>query len=411
MDHFDLIIVGGGVAGSAMATVMGRAGRRCLVLERTTEFADRTKGEWIAPWGVAEAERLGLIDDIARARGHVLRRHARLGPEIDPEESVRQALLLDELPGVPGAMTQRHPDLCQALLDAASEAGAQTIRGASGVEVRTGERPSVGWTGGEASALLVIAADGRNSGVRRQLKLELQRDQPHHLFSGLLVEGADEWPADLQMTGTEGNVHFLAFPQGEGRVRLYLGFGLDQPRLVSGPEGPTRFLEQFAALTCVPYGDALADATPVSPCATYPNEATWLQDPTAAAGVVFIADAAGWDDPITGQGLSVTLRDVRVLSDLLLADEDWSASMLQPFVKERAERMRRLRFASTFTSVLYNEFGPEADARRIDFAERNAADRTLGAGRYAAFVGPEVLPAEAFSQAEFDRALRPAKTP
>lgn len=407
MDHFDLIVVGGGVAGSAMATVMGRAGHRCLVLEKTTEFADRTKGEWIAPWGVAEAERLGLIDDIARARGHVLRRHARLGPEIDPGESIRQALPLDELPGVPGAMTQRHPDLCQTLFDAASEAGAQTVRGVSDIKVTAGEQPSVTWSGGEASARLVIAADGRNSSVRRQLKLELQRNQPHHLFSGLLVEGAYDWPDDLQMTGTEGNVHFLAFPQGEGRVRLYLGFGLDQPRLVSGPEGPTRFLEQFAALTCVPYGDALAGATPVSPCATYPNEATWLEDPAAGPGVVFIADAAGWDDPITGQGLSVSLRDVRVLTDLLLTDDAWSPSALQPYVRERAERMRRLRFASTFTSVLYNEFGSEADARRTDFAERNAADRTLGAGRYAAFVGPEALPAEAFTQAEFDRAFNP----
>ncbi len=407
MEHHDLIIVGGGIAGSSLATVMGRSGHRCLVLEQTTDFPDRTKGEWIAPWGVAEAERLGLIDDVARARGHVLRRHARLGPEIDPEESVRQALPMDELPGVPGALTQRHPDLCQALLDAASHAGARVLRGVTDVKVTSGPRPSVSWAGGTASARLVIAADGRHSSVRRQMELELHRDRPHHLFSGLLVEGADNWPDDLQMTGTEDKVHFLAFPQGEGRVRLYLGFGLDQPRLVAGPQGPKRFVEQFAALTCLPYGDALANTTPISPCATYPNEATWLDDPTIIPGVVFIADAAGWDDPITGQGLSVTFRDVRVLSELLLADDDWTASALRPFVEERAERMRRLRFSSAFTSVLYNEFGPDADALRIDFGERSAVDRTLGAGRYAAFVGPEALPADAFTQAEFDRALRP----
>ena len=77
---YDLAIVGGGIGGSALAAVMQRAGFSCLVLERTTEFPDRTKGEWIAPWGVAEAQRLDLLDDIATARGHVLRRHAFFDP-------------------------------------------------------------------------------------------------------------------------------------------------------------------------------------------------------------------------------------------------------------------------------------------------------------------------------------------
>ena len=68
-ETYDLVIIGGGIGGSALATVMQRAGRSCLVLERTTEFPDRTKGEWIAPWGVAEAQRLGVLDDLATARG------------------------------------------------------------------------------------------------------------------------------------------------------------------------------------------------------------------------------------------------------------------------------------------------------------------------------------------------------
>jgi flavin-dependent dehydrogenase len=51
----DLVIVGGGIGGSSMGLVMSRAGYSCVVLERTTEFPDRTRGEWLAPWGVLEA--------------------------------------------------------------------------------------------------------------------------------------------------------------------------------------------------------------------------------------------------------------------------------------------------------------------------------------------------------------------
>ena len=122
-DTYDLAIIGGGIGGSALATVMQRAGRSCLVLERTEEFPDRTKGEWIAPWGVAEAQRLGVLDDLATARGHFIRRHASFDPALDPDEVLAAPTELALLPGIDGPMTQRHPDACQALFDAATKDG------------------------------------------------------------------------------------------------------------------------------------------------------------------------------------------------------------------------------------------------------------------------------------------------
>ena len=62
---FDLIMIGGGIGGSGLATVMQRAGYSCLVLEKTARFRDVTKGEWIAPWGVVELNRTGLIEPIS----------------------------------------------------------------------------------------------------------------------------------------------------------------------------------------------------------------------------------------------------------------------------------------------------------------------------------------------------------
>ena len=58
MADYDLLIVGGGVGGSALATVMARAGKSVLLLEQTETFPDKVRGEWIAPWGVAETKRI-----------------------------------------------------------------------------------------------------------------------------------------------------------------------------------------------------------------------------------------------------------------------------------------------------------------------------------------------------------------
>ena len=319
-DDYDVVVVGGGFCGVGAATVLARAGYSCLVLERDEVFLDHTKGEWIAPWGVAEAQRVGLVDDIARARGHVLGRHVGFNIDLDPDQAIAEAVPLGLLPGVAGPMTQRHPDACQVLFDAAAAAGAVTCRGVADVRVEPGTAPTVTYRHGGAdhvaTSRLVLAADGRNSPLRRAFGLELERNPPHHLFSGLLVDDAHDWPEDMQMTGTEGEVHYLAFPQGNGRVRLYLGFGFDRRRWLTGADGPQRFVDAFR-LRSAPSAVVLAEATPVSPCAVYPNEATWLPDPTAVEGVVFVGDAAGWDDPITGQGLSLSLRDIRVVTELL----------------------------------------------------------------------------------------------
>ena len=56
---YDLIVIGGGLGGSALARVMAAAGARVLVLEQEQRFKDRVRGEFLAPWGVAEAQRLG----------------------------------------------------------------------------------------------------------------------------------------------------------------------------------------------------------------------------------------------------------------------------------------------------------------------------------------------------------------
>ncbi|HEY1297819.1 MAG TPA: FAD-dependent oxidoreductase [Chloroflexota bacterium] len=57
--QFDLIVVGGGIAGSALATVMARSGARVAVLERQSVYRDHVRGEYMQPWGVADAQHLG----------------------------------------------------------------------------------------------------------------------------------------------------------------------------------------------------------------------------------------------------------------------------------------------------------------------------------------------------------------
>jgi 2-polyprenyl-6-methoxyphenol hydroxylase-like FAD-dependent oxidoreductase len=408
-EQFDVVIVGGGIGGGALGTVLGRAGKRVLVLEKTTEYRDRVSGEWIAPWGVAELQALGLYDAFIAAGAHHVSKHVSYGDGIDPAAAEAGALpLVELLPGIPGPLCYGHPASCNLLQELAVASGATVLRGVTDIaNVTLGASPSVTYVHGgaehTATCKIVVGADGRGSIVRRAAGIELHRDPTHHLFSGMLIEGADGWPDDVQMLGAEGDVHYLAFPQGNGRVRLYLGYSSDQPQRLAGEGGQRAFLDAFRVKS-VPLAHHLADARPAGPCNSYPNEDTWTDEPYAE-GVVLIGDAAGHNDPIIGQGLSITYRDVRTVRDVLLASDDWSPSAFAAYGEERRERMRRLRFSATLQSRLENEFGEEAEARRKRAYQRRAADPTLMLPALATMLGPEKVPPMAFEDALMERTL------
>ncbi len=406
---YDLIIAGAGVGGSALATVMARAGKSVLLLEQTVVFEDKVRGEWIAPWGVAETKRLTLYDVLIKAGGHHLLRHVTYDESRLPAESEARALPLGIFAAdVPGPLCIGHPHHCQTLFDEAGRTpGVTALRGIRMIKIVPGESPSVRYeqNGAEhgAKARLIVGADGRISAVRESAGIKLHQDKPHHWFAGLLVEGAHGWSEDLQAVGTEGDLGFLAFPQGNGRVRLYGGYALEQRKRFSGVDGARNFLDAFRMVSA-PDNKHLADATPAGPLLSFFNNDSWTDEPFAP-GVVLIGDAAGWNDPIIGLGLSITYRDVRIVSDILKASDDWSTSAFAPYAEERRERMRRLRFVAALTATLDMEFDAAARARRKSFQERSAADLSLGLHAAAVMAGPDVPPPEAFTEAYRARVL------
>lgn len=406
--HHDLIIVGGGIGGSALATVMARAGRKVLVLEAQDAFQDRVRGEWIAPWGVIETQRVGLYDTLMAAGGHHLKRHITYDESVPPEAAEAAALPLDAfLPGVPGPLCIRHPVHCETLFIEAGRAGAETLRPVIVSNIVTGAAPEVTFThdGVErtARAPLIVGADGRMSPVREAAGVTLHQDKPHHWFAGLLVDGVDDWNEELQAIGTEGDFGFLAFPQGGGRVRVYGGYALEDRARFAGPDGAQRFLDAFR-MQSSPNNAAIANGTPAGPLFSYFNNDSWTDKPYAP-GAVLVGDAAGWNDPIVGLGLSITYRDVRIVSDILKQLDDFSASDFTAYAEERAERMRRLRFAASLTAALDMEFGETAKQRRKSYHERAAADPMLKLHGVAVMVGPENAPAETFTEAHRARVL------
>ncbi len=406
--HYDLIIIGGGIGGSALAINMVQSGASILLLEKSTVYEDLVRGEWIAPWGVVETQRVGTYDLLRSVGGHHLKRHVTYDETLPCDKAEAATLQMDALlPGIDGPLCLGHPKHCQTLFDEATRLGVKAFRGVDVSDITLGASPVVRYSiNGEthsATARLIVGADGRASATRAAANIALHQDKPHHMFGGMLVDGAEGWSDDKQAIGTEGDFAFLAFPQGEGRVRVYGSYALDERRRFAGDDGAAAFLEAFR-MHCSPENEHLANGKPAGPLRSYFNNDSWTDEPFAH-GVVLVGDAAGWNDPICGQGLSITYRDVRIVTDLLKSSGDWSPALFAPYAEERSERMRRLRFSAALTSSLDAEFNDMARARRASYFARAAADPTLGTHAIAVMAGPELVPPEFFTPEHRARVL------
>ena len=147
MEQRDVIIVGGGIGGSGLAALLAADCLDVEVLERTTAFPDRVRGEMWTPWGVAITSGLGLLDPLLAAGARFSTRWAFYDAVIPAEVAEEMAVDLAAIvPGVPGVLNVTHPVACTALLDHAMAAGASFRRGVNSVDVDlSGERPVVRW--------------------------------------------------------------------------------------------------------------------------------------------------------------------------------------------------------------------------------------------------------------------------
>ena len=393
MDSCDVVVIGGGIGGGALATALARDGLQVHVLEQTVEYEDRVRGESMMPWGVAEARALGVEQVMLDAGAHV----APVWINHHPPDERREIPISLMVPDVDGSLNLRHPDACAALEAAARAAGAQVHRGTRDLDLTLGPEPTVRWNDADGAhelrCRIVVGADGRASRVRKALGVELRRAPLLNHIAGLLISGLDVDDSADFLAG-EGELFMAGFHQGGGRARVYLCPSVSQAKRFTGPGNVERFLSE-CAFECIPFGKELARGTPAGPLATFPGEDSWTERPFGE-GAVLVADAAGYSNPIVGQGLSIAMRDARTVRDVLRTD-DWSPNAFEGYAAERLERMRRLRFCANTVAITEVEDADNRDARRAKWEQLVATDERAFMALASMLAGPETAPADAYA--------------
>lgn len=353
---YDIITVGGGIAAATLAKAMAEQGAKVLVLEREEAFKDRVRGEYLSPWGVAEARELAILDVLKSSCAHEVR-FVEMG--MGPRDLA--ATTPQQLP----ALAFAHQEMQEILLAAAQSAGAEVRRGVTAERIAPGS-PAVVVIGGtrpeRIGARLVVAADGRNSACRKWAGFQVARQILGSLMAGVLLTNVPSSP-DLayiifnpELGSFVGSTHI-----GRNRVRAYFGYPKTLGYRLNG-EPMLNLLRAESAKAFGPVADLYANAQCIGPLASFDVSESWVEHPYLD-GVALTGDAAGTSDPLFGQGLALALRGVRVLRDELSRNSDWSIAG-DRYAEQHCRYFADCRTVEGWFRTVFQDPSPKADLIR-----------------------------------------------
>jgi flavin-dependent dehydrogenase len=299
----DVLIAGGGIAGSALAIMLGRAGLTVELFERQHFPREKACGEGLMPGGVGVLTRLGLADAIGGAPFYGVRYY------MDGLVAEGRFPTASGVPTTGRGQRRRHLD--QVLFAAAAAI--------SGVTARTGMRVDAPlWEGGRVAGLivagqerrapLVVVADGAHSHLRRLLGLDgwsTRRRRVGMRTHFRLAPGQIQPPWVEIFLGQGYELYVTPLPEGE---ILVAGLA-EQNRVVGGAEAcMQRWLgEQLLLRARLEGAERRTALRGMSPLAHRARAGV-------APGAVLLGDAAGCLDPITGGGMAQALLSAELLA-------------------------------------------------------------------------------------------------
>jgi flavin-dependent dehydrogenase len=335
---WDVIIIGGRVAGASTALLLARAGLRVLVVERARRGSDTVSTHALMRGGVLQLLRWGLLDRVAVTGAPPVRRVTfHYGPDSMP-------VTLKPYAGVDALYAPRRTVLDALLVGAAEEAGARfgfglamtdVIRDRAGRVLGVVVRDHLGamWT---VRAGLVVGADGRTSLVATQVGAPTVVAGSH---AAAYVYGY--WPA-ADMDGYHwyygDGLSAGVIPTNDG---LACVFAAGPAAVLAARMRHSRPLdaarELLARIDC-----RLTDLTRVAPLGRvrfFRGLPARLRRPHGP-GWALVGDAGWWKDPLSTYGITDAFRDAELLAGAVVAGAESDRATRIALRRYQAERDR-----------------------------------------------------------------------
>uniref|UniRef100_A0A8I6AKW2 Squalene monooxygenase n=1 Tax=Rattus norvegicus TaxID=10116 RepID=A0A8I6AKW2_RAT len=279
----EVIIIGSGVLGSALATVLSRDGRTVTVIERDLKEPDRILGECLQPGGYRVLRELGLGDTVESLNAHHI--HGYVIHDCESRSEVQIPYPVSENNQVQSGVAFHHGKFIMSLRKAAmAEPNVKFIEGVVlrlleeddaviGVQYKDKETGDTK----ELHAPLTVVADGLFSKFRKNLISNKVSVSSH--FVGFIMKDAPQFKANFAELVLVDPSPVLIYQISPSETRVLVDIRGELPRNLR----------------------------------EYMTEQIYPQIP----GVLLLGDAYNLRHPLTGGGMTVALKDIKIWRQLL----------------------------------------------------------------------------------------------
>ena len=343
--NYDTIVIGGGPAGSTVATLVAERGHRVLLLERATTPQFKI-GESLIPATYWTFKRLGMLEKLRAShfpQKYSVQFYSRSGKGSTPfyffqtnphESAVTWQVLRSEFD--------------QMLLDNAKEKGVEVRRGVGVREVLFNDDTATGvvtqsknGTREILHATVIVDSTGQRSLIGKQLNLNTIEPNLKmaslftHYEDGHRDEGIDEG-ATLILHTEEKDSWFWSIPLPYNRTSIgvvgELDYLLQNRRDADGKLDTQQiFTEELAK--CTPLKQRLEGAKQLLPIQTT-KDFSYRASRIAGDNWVLVGDAFGFLDPVYSTGLFLALKSGEMAADAIIEafqKNDFSEAQLGSF--------------------------------------------------------------------------------
>nr|AGQ45639.1 lycopene epoxidase [Solanum galapagense] len=369
----DVIIVGAGVAGAALAHTLAKEGRNVHVIERDLTEPDRIVGELLQPGGYLKLIELGIEDcvediDAQRVVGYALFKDGKSTNVSYPLKNFHSDVAGRSFHN--GRFIQKMREKAATLPNVRLEQGTVTSLieengSIKGVQYKTKAGQEL-----KAHAPLTVVCDGCFSNLRRSL-CDPKVDVPS-CFVGLVLELENDrlpYPNHGHVILADPSP-ILFYPISSTEIRCLVDVpGQKLPSLANGDMA--NYLKTMVAPQVPPeLRDAFLSAIDKGHIKTMPNR-SMPAAPYPTPGALLLGDSFNMRHPLTGGGMTVALSDIAVLRNLLmplqdLNDADELCKYLESFYTLRKPVASTI---NTLAGALYKVFCASPDQARREMRD------------------------------------------